>query len=63
MNLFFRFLSNGGNITEYTINNFADLPEKYDIVVNCTGLQAKILCNDNKLVPIRGQVIKVNITF
>ncbi|XP_026478983.1 D-aspartate oxidase [Ctenocephalides felis] len=54
-----KFLSNGGHITEYTINNFADLPEKYDIVVNCTGLQAKILCNDNKLVPIRGQVIKV----
>lgn len=33
--------------------------KKYDIVFNCTGLGAQKLCNDKKIVPIRGQVIKV----
>lgn len=32
----------------------------YDIIVNCTGMEAKTLCNDRKLVPIRGQVLKVH---
>lgn len=28
--------------------------------MNCTGLGAKYLCSDRKLVPIRGQIIKVH---
>lgn len=28
----------------------------YDIIINCTGLGAKDLCNDEALVPVRGQV-------
>lgn len=31
----------------------------YDVVMNCTGLGAQQLCGDRKMVPIRGQVIKV----
>lgn len=36
-----------------------DGPHKYDMVMNCSGLGAKQLCGDRKLVPIRGQIIKV----
>lgn len=36
-----------------------NLPDNYDVVVNCSGLGAKTLCNDKLLVPIRGQVVKV----
>lgn len=32
---------------------------EYDAVFNCTGLGAQKLCNDIKMVPIRGQIIKV----
>lgn len=31
----------------------------YAAVFNCTGLGASKLCNDTKMVPIRGQIIKV----
>jgi D-aspartate oxidase len=38
-----------------------DLKElgNYDCIFNCTGLGAKWLCGDDKVVPIRGQVYKV----
>lgn len=57
----FRFKRGGGLILERKIDSFSDLSGKYDVVVNCTGLQAKYLCGDNKLVPIRGHVIKVSV--
>lgn len=33
----------------------SDLEEK--IIVNCTGLGAKVLCNDNKVQPVKGQLV------
>jgi hypothetical protein len=54
-----RFERAGGKIAKKTVTNFQDLEHNFDIVINCTGLGAKYLCSDNKLVPIRGQVIKV----
>lgn len=54
-----RFLRNGGRIVSQKIDSFQEVAGKYDVVVNCTGLGAKKLCTDFKLVPIRGQVIKV----
>lgn len=63
-NLFFpwamdKFLRNGGRVLEEHVTDFEDLYGRFDVVMNCTGLAAKYLCNDRKLVPIRGQVIKV----
>lgn len=55
-----KFLQNGGRIVSQKVEGFRELvASKYDLVVNCTGLGAKKLCGDYKLVPIRGQVIKV----
>lgn len=51
------FLKNGGTIVNKRIDNLDSLG--YDLVFNCTGLGAKVLCNDHDLVPLRGQVIKV----
>jgi D-aspartate oxidase len=50
----------GVNFFTSTIDSFTDINKKYDVIVNCTGLGAKFLCNDNKLVPMRGQVLKVD---
>lgn len=58
--LTFRVKGQGGTIIEKRINYLEDLAGQFDIVFNCTGLGAKYLLNDNKLVPIRGQVIKVS---
>ncbi|XP_055533300.1 D-aspartate oxidase [Wyeomyia smithii] len=54
-----RFLRRGGRIVTECLESFQRLYGKFDAVVNCSGLGAKKLCNDYKLVPIRGQVIKV----
>lgn len=31
----------------------------YDLIINCTGLGARDLANDEHVVPVRGQVIRV----
>lgn len=54
-----RFLGSGGKIMTANIESLALLPQKYDMVFNCTGFGAKKLCEDHDLVPIRGQVVKV----
>ena len=41
------------------IESLNDLGRRYDVTINCTGLGAKFLCDDHKLVPLRGQVMKV----
>ncbi|XP_058461565.1 D-aspartate oxidase [Malaya genurostris] len=58
-----RILRNGGRIVTGKIDNFSKLNGKFDVVVNCTGMGAKQLCGDYKLVPIRGQVIKVKASW
>ncbi|XP_068624295.1 D-aspartate oxidase [Battus philenor] len=54
-----QFIDNGGKIIVKKIDSFTSLPDKYDLVFNCTGLGAKLLCNDHDLVPMRGQIIRV----
>ncbi|KRT83819.1 FAD dependent oxidoreductase, partial [Oryctes borbonicus] len=54
-----QFTNGGGKFLDYKLESFADLPSKYDLIVNCTGLGAKFLLNDHKIVPMRGQVLKV----
>ncbi|XP_003737378.1 D-aspartate oxidase [Galendromus occidentalis] len=49
----------GVRFLQYRVDDLADLAERFDIVVNCSGLGAKHLAKDNRVVPIRGQVVKV----
>lgn len=49
----------GCTLVQQKLESFTELIPEYDIIINCTGLGARSLCNDRKLVPIRGQVIKV----
>ena len=49
----------GGSLEQKTISNFSELPSKFDIVVNCTGLEAGELTGDNEVYPIRGQILRV----
>ncbi|MBS1730987.1 MAG: FAD-binding oxidoreductase [Bacteroidetes bacterium] len=38
------------------INSLQELSAKAKIVVNCTGLQSRVLCHDSQLIPVKGQV-------
>lgn len=56
----YRFEQNGGQVQQSIITKLNDLNGKeFDAIFNCTGLGAQHLCNDAKVVPIRGQIMKV----
>lgn len=54
-----KFLAAGGKIVKQKVTSFFDINQNFDVLVNCTGMGAKELCQDQHLVPIRGQVLKV----
>ncbi len=51
-----RLLDLGGTITRM---NLGGLPNGADLVVNCSGLGARLLGADRSVVPVRGQVVYV----
>lgn len=52
---------NGGILCNRHIDSFDELTQigHYDVIVNCSGLQASKLCHDHRIVPVRGQAFKV----
>lgn len=51
-----RVLDLGGTVTRLTVRA---LPEGADVVVNCSGLGARLLAPDLSVTPVRGQVVVV----
>lgn len=51
-----RVLELGGTVTRLTVRA---LPEGGDVVVNCSGLGARLLAPDLSVTPVRGQVVVV----
>lgn len=56
-----QFIQLGGKCVQRRIDNFENFINQcdYDVVINCTGLGARELLNDNLTHPIRGQVMRV----
>jgi glycine/D-amino acid oxidase-like deaminating enzyme len=50
-----------GQVVVHRVENLAtdERLQAFDVVVNCTGFEAKTLVGDHRLVPVRGQTIKV----
>ena len=46
----------GVKFIEKEIKTFDELTNDYDLVINCSALGARELCNDDTLIPVRGQV-------
>lgn len=54
-----KFEAKGGKVHSRTVNSLNEASNWCDILVNCTGLNAGKLAKDIKILPIRGQTIKV----
>lgn len=59
--LFKRFTAAGGKFSQRRVSSIEKLADEgeYDVVINCTGLGAKELVNDNEVKPVRGQIIRI----
>lgn len=53
-----QFLDGGGIFEMREISTLEELSSLDDLVINCTGLGAKKLCDDDDLHPMRGQIIR-----
>ena len=49
----------GGKLEKHRVNDFLELPDKFSLVINCTGLSSGELCNDSEVYPVRGQIIRI----
>ncbi len=51
-----RFEAGGGTISRMALSG---LPDHADLVVNCSGLGARLLGGDDEVEPVRGQVLRL----
>ncbi|XP_055890821.1 D-aspartate oxidase-like [Biomphalaria glabrata] len=55
-----KFCSSEGIIQKRTVQKLSDLIGELDVVVNCSGLRAKELADDQDIKPVRGHVVMVS---
>jgi D-amino-acid oxidase len=53
-----RFTEQGGQITQREIHSLSEV--KAPLLVNCTGVWARHVANDEDVYPLRGQVVKID---
>ncbi|HLT53138.1 MAG TPA: FAD-dependent oxidoreductase [Flavobacteriaceae bacterium] len=56
--LFKQFTKNGGRFIQREIRSLDEASNLDTLVINCTGLGAKDLCQDSDLQPMRGQILR-----
>lgn len=54
-----RFRAGGGTLRRRAVDDLEALLDRADLVVHCAGLGARELAGDRAVVPIRGQVVRV----
>ena len=52
-----QLLQKGVVFIKKEITDLSDISQQFDAVINCSGLGAKTLCKDEKIFPVRGQVL------
>ena len=59
-----KFKLNGGKVLQHKVKSLQELcGQQYNVVINCSGVQAHNLVDDNSVCPVRGQVIRVSFIF
>ncbi len=54
-----RFTASGGTVEQRVFSSLEEAGKDAPVIVNCTGLGARELVGDDRMAPIRGQVIRV----
>nr|XP_023694945.1 D-aspartate oxidase isoform X2 [Paramormyrops kingsleyae] len=54
-----RLIKAGGKIKNEKVTDLHQLGQRYDVIINCSGLGARDLVGDGELYPVRGQILKV----
>jgi D-amino-acid oxidase len=54
--LFSQFRRLGGKLVKQKIHALTEMTNDYEVVINCTGWEAKQLANDSLVLPARGQI-------
>ena len=49
----------GGRLVKKDVQNIHEALEEYPLIVNCTGLGSRDLFKDEKLYPVRGQIVSI----
>ncbi len=49
----------GGKMVKRTVKTLDEALERHPLVINCTGLGSRELCNDETVYPVRGQIVKI----
>jgi len=47
----------GGCFIEGKLKSLSEISDRYDVIINCSGLGARELANDLQMIPIRGQIL------
>ncbi len=57
-----RFLESGGEIEvlENELSNISEISGENNLIINCSGLGSRQLCNDENSFPIRGQLVRTS---
>ncbi|KAJ8353256.1 hypothetical protein SKAU_G00208230 [Synaphobranchus kaupii] len=50
----------GGQLKKGRVTDLKELCNNYDILANCSGLEARVLAGDNGVHPVRGQILRVH---
>lgn len=52
-------ISRGVSLIEQEVKDFSELSGKYQWIINCSGLGARLLCKDESIYPVRGKVAMI----
>jgi len=54
-----KFKNKGGIIIQRSVEHMSECFKEFNIVINCTGLGSRDLFNDRRVIPCRGQVLRI----
>ena len=55
------FTAAGGRIEQRTISSPDEIKNESDIIINCCGMDARMLVNDSAMIPIKGQIVMLDL--